>query len=163
MTDAESLIQRWGMQRLQGEGGFFWQAWRSNRSAPDGRPAGTAILFLLTTEEFSALHRLDTDEVWHFHAGDRVEHVQIDRGGAVRTTFLGSDVLASDEPQVVVPAGTWQGAKLVPENRRGWALLGCTLAPGWDEKACIVPTRAELLTNYPAHTKLIERYTRASG
>src|SRR5262245_8014108 len=108
MTDVERFKARWDLQRLPGEGGFFAQSWRSALADASGRPAGTAILFLLTTEEFSSLHRLDTDEIWHFYAGDPVEHVQLRAGETPRPTLLGHEIIAcSHVPQLVVPAGTW--------------------------------------------------------
>ena len=71
------------------------------------------------------------------------------RGGAIRVTRLGPDVLAGDAPQLAVPGGCWQGARLAPGGTRGWALLGCTLAPAWDEREFELGERAALLREFP--------------
>jgi predicted cupin superfamily sugar epimerase len=167
MTDLERLRARWDLQRLPGEGGYFAQTWRSAIAQPGGRPAGTAILFLVTREEFSALHRLDADELWHFCAGDPVEHVQLFPNGAAQFSLLGPDVTGTHLPQAVARAGTWQGAKLAEprpgQPGRGWALLGCTMAPGWTENGGELATRSELSSQFPQHRELIERFTRATG
>jgi predicted cupin superfamily sugar epimerase len=164
MTEVERLRARWNLQRLPGEGGFFAQTWRSAPVQAGGRPAGTAILFLLTPEEFSGLHRLDTDEMWHFYAGDPVEHVQLFQNGAVQHNLLGPDVIGDHLPQLVARAGTWQGARIAPlslESARGWALVGCTLAPGWAEWAGELGERTALSSQFPQHRELVERFTRA--
>lgn len=160
--EAQRIANALGLTRLPDEGGLFRQTWRT--------AAGSAIYFLLTTEEFSALHRLKTDEVWHFYAGDPVDHVQLDRRGvAVRRTRLGPNVLDREVPQVVVPAGVWQGARLAvepglvgsaPLGARGWALLGCTLAPPWNDRDFELGVRAALRRDFPAQGELIDALTR---
>jgi uncharacterized protein len=161
-AEAQRLIAAFGLAPLPHEGGFFRQTWRSS--------AGSAIYFLLTDDDFSALHRLRTDEVWHFYAGDPVEHVQLDpRDGAhsVQHTRLGPNVLAGDAPQVVVPAGVWQGARLAGPPRvgsstglAGWALLGCTLAPPWEETRFELGAREVLLRAFPDHATIVHAFTR---
>ena len=168
-AEAEKIIARLGLAPLPNEGGFFRQSWVSRERLADGRAAGSAIYFLLTPEGFSALHRLKTDELWHFYAGDPVEHLQLDpRDGSARLTTLGSDVLAGQTSQLIVRGGIWQGARLVlspteglaPAAGRGWALLGCTLAPAWDEREFLLGQRAELSTGFPAQAGLIAALTR---
>jgi len=118
---------------------------------------------LLTPEGFSALHQLKTDELWHFHAGDLVEHLQLDpRNGSFRVTLLGPDVSAGQQPQLTVPRDVWQGARLAsgPATARGWALLGCTMAPAWDETEFALGSRAELARAFPGQAELITALTR---
>src|SRR5215204_3564764 len=104
---ARVLIASLDLQPLPGEGGFFRQTWRSSTAS--------AILFLLTREAFSALHRLDRDEVWHFYRGHPVEHVQLNPAdGNATITRIGPDVLAGEQPQLVVSENKWQGARLDP-------------------------------------------------
>ncbi len=149
------------------EGGYFVETWRAverldERALParyrGPRAYGTAIYYLLTPEGFSALHRLHTDEVWHHHAGAEVEMLLLAADGNARTARLGRDLRAGARPQVVVPAGTWQGARVVPGGE--WALCGCTMAPGFDGADFVLGRRAELRQAFPAHAAVIEAWTR---
>lgn len=151
---AREIVAALRLEPLPREGGFFRQTWRG--------PAGSAILFLLAPGNFSALHRLRTDEVWHFCAGDPVEHAQLDpREGSARTFRLGPDVVRGDLPQLVAPAGVWQGARcLAPAGGAGWSLLGCTLAPAWREEDFELGARTALLREFPAAAELIATLTR---
>jgi uncharacterized protein len=105
------------------EGGWYRETW----AGPEvlGRASGTAILFLLRAGERSHWHRVDADEIWHFHAGAPLKL----RLGATasRVVRLGPDVLRGDTPQAVVPAGHWQAA----ETTGAWTLVGCTVSPGF--------------------------------
>lgn len=152
--EAKKIIGALGLEPLTHEGGFFRQTWRS--------AAGSAIYFLLTPEDFSAFHRLRrTDEVWHFYAGDPVEHVTLaPANGVVRVTTLGAKVLAGAVPQFVVPAGVWQGARLAPGGPQGWALLGCTLAPAWNENDFELAERVAFLRAFPGAAEQIRALTR---
>lgn len=150
----QEIITRLKLEPLPGEGGFFRQTWRSETAS--------AITFLMTPGDFSALHRIAQDELWFFHAGDPVEHVQF--GGEVDTaqvTRLGADVLASETPQLLVPAGFWQGARPMPgEGRHGWSLLSCTVSPPWDERTFELATRAGLQARYPGQEGWIRALVR---
>lgn len=150
---ARQLIARLGLEPLPHEGGYFRQTWRSDM--------GSAIYFLLTRDSFSALHRLAQEEIWHFHAGATVEHVQLDpKTGAVRVSRVGPEVLAGETPQLVVPAGVWQGARLAADAAADYALLSCTLAPPWDERGFELGQRAPLRTAFPAAHTWIDALTR---
>lgn len=107
------------------EGGHFLETWRA---AGPGRPAGTSILYLLAAGESARWHRLDADEVWHFHAGDPLELVVAAPGAPLEWTTLGPDLAAGHAPQAVVPAHAWQSAA----SLGAWTLVGCTMAPGFD-------------------------------
>jgi predicted cupin superfamily sugar epimerase len=156
--EARKIVQSLQLEPLPREGGYFRQTWRSE--------AGSAILFLLTTDDFSALHRLRADEVWHFYAGDAVEHVQLDRRGAtLRVTRLGPAILGGDVVQLTVSGGMWQGARLASDiaatlQPRGWALLGCTMAPPWDEREFELGVRTDLLRHFPTHAPIVCALTR---
>ncbi len=148
MTAAD-LIASLRLEPLPREGGFFRQTHASTVRLPDGRPLGTAIYFLITPEGFSALHRLRTEEVWHFYSGDAVEHLILDPAtGEGRKIRLGSDFAAGQTPQLVVPGDTWQGARLALGG--AWALLGCTMSPGWDEREFTLGDRAALTAKFSA-------------
>jgi predicted cupin superfamily sugar epimerase len=137
---AREVIAALRLEPLPHEGGYFRATWRNATSS--------AILFLAQ------------DEVWHFHAGDRVEHVQFGPpGGAMIRHRLGPAVTHGDLPQLVVPAGRWQGARLA-EVRLGYALLGCTVSPPWDEKGFALAARTALTAEFPAHAEIIRALTR---
>lgn len=149
MTAAE-LIAMLGLVPLEPEGGYFRETYRSDRS--------TAIYYLLTPKTFSAIHRLPWDEIFHFYLGDAVEMLQLAPGGAGQVVTLGADLVAGMRPQVVVPAGTWQGARL----RKGGslALMGTTVAPGFDPADFEAGDRARLVASHPAFRELIVALTR---
>jgi len=154
---AQRIIASLELEPLPHEGGYFRQTWRSE--------AGSAILFLMTRDNFSAWHRIAQPELWHFHAGDAVEHVQLEREtGRLRVTRLGAAVLAGESPQVMVPAGDWQGARLAANSPRGaaagYALVGCTLAPAWNERGFELGRRTALLEAFPAAAEWIRALTR---
>jgi predicted cupin superfamily sugar epimerase len=141
------------------EGGLYRETFRAPLAlqAPQGeRAASTAIYFLLPAGSFSALHRVRSDEVWHHYAGDPVELHTIDPGGAHAVVRLGKE-LPDERPQHVVAAGTWQAAVPVGD---GFALCGCTVAPGFDFADFEMPSRAELLATFPQHAALLARLTR---
>ena len=163
-AEAAHLIRKLGLAPLPGEGGFFARTWTSRVKGAEGRASGSAILFLMTENDFSALHRLGTDEIWHFYAGDAAELVRLDpRSGSCRLAVLGPDVAGGHVPQALAPAGQWQGARILPGGPgpgRGWTLLGCTLSPAWDEKEFELGQRKALEHEFPAHAAIIRMLTR---
>lgn len=163
--EIETLIARFGMSALPEEGGWFVRTWTGpDFTTEDGRirPAGTSILFLIAGEEFSALHRLRGVELWHFHAGSAVELLLLDpvNPNAARRVRLGPAPLAGDAPQTVVPAGWWQGARVVDPN--AWALLGCTMTPGWHDDDFELGEREALRELHPNYATDIESLTRVA-
>ncbi len=140
------------------EGGLFAQTWSADNSTD--RPAGTAIYALFTDEpdSFSALHRLDATEVWHHYLGDPLHVVLLHTDGTHEVRVLGTDLLNRQRPQLVIEAGTWMGA-YVP-SPGSYALIGCTMAPGFVGEAYEGGIRTELLTAYPAAAELITGLTR---
>jgi len=132
-VEADAVIHRLGLVPLPREGGWFRETWRSPErvATPAGeRSRSTAILYLLAPEAHSALHRLRFDEVWHWHLGDPVEMAILPAAGAAERVLLGPGIGDGMRVQQRVPAGAWQGARLVPGGR--WALLGTTMSPGFD-------------------------------
>ena len=159
-------VQRYAM-RPHPEGGFFAETYRSpERLAPDALPTrfagtrvfGTAIYFLLEGHHVSALHRIQSDEIWHFYAGNPLDVFVLSENGALETIRLGQNPDAGERFQAVVPAGRWFGAKPVWPD--GYALVGCTVAPGFDFEDFELADRAALLAQFPQHQALIERLTR---
>lgn len=140
MPTEKELEERFGLEPLAMEGGMFRRTWESPviipASALGGRfpadkRAGSAILYMVTPSSFSRLHRLPTDEVYHFYLGDPVRMLMISPEGEVRCVVLGQDVMAGMEVQLVVPAFWWQGLRLADGGRV--ALLGTTMAPAFDD------------------------------
>lgn len=141
------------------EGGFFRETYRSAARVAD-RCVSTAIYFLVTRGNFSALHRIASDELWHVHAGQALEVVTIAPDGARRDLHLGLDLARGERPQHVVPAGQWFGARL-RESSSSHALVSCTVAPGFDFADFELARRAELAAAHPQHAALIATLTRA--
>jgi uncharacterized protein len=123
---AEEVVEILGLQPHP-EGGFYRETFRAP-AADGGRGASTAIYYLLRAGDVSAWHRVvDADEVWHHYAGAPLELILSD--GRERTSLrLGPDLAAGERPQAVAPAGIWQSARPLG----GWALVGCTVAPGFE-------------------------------
>jgi predicted cupin superfamily sugar epimerase len=166
MPNAEELITLLGLQPHPREGGYFRETYRSAEVLPAAslparygadRSAGTAIYYLLTPTTFSALHRLASDEVFHFYLGGPVRMLHLYPDGQGREVLLGPDLARGQRPQVVVPRGVWQGSLLEPGG--DFALLGCTVAPGFDYADYETGERADLLARYPAFADLIRRLT----
>jgi len=156
MTTAEELIALLALQPHPKEGGFFRETYRSAERYRGARCAGTAIYYLLKPGTFSAMHRLASDEIFHFYLGGPVRMLQLNAGGG-QEIVLGPDVASGQQPQVVVPRGTWQGSLLEPGG--AFALLGCTVAPGFEYADYEHGRRQELLRQYPQHAELIRRLT----
>lgn len=125
MIGIEEVIRRLDLERHP-EGGWFRETWRG-AEGPGGRPVGTSILYLLGRGEVSAWHRIDADEVWHYHAGRPLLLSISPDGDEVRRAALGPDLDAGHLPQRIVPAGAWQSAR----STGRWTLVGCTVAPGF--------------------------------
>ena len=165
----EDLITIFNLEPLPVEGGLFFQTYRSPETIPhDGLPArypgnkpfGTAIVYLLTTDpdSFSALHKLPTDEVYHFYLGDPVELLQLHPDGSSKRIILGQDLLDGQKVQHVVPRDVWQGSHILPGGQ--FALLGTTMAPGYTDEDYLGGDPDELITAYPDQEALIEQLTR---
>lgn len=143
------------------EGGCFRQTYASSYplDLPRGqRPAGTAIYYLLEAGTFSEMHRLDSDEIFHFYLGDPVEMLQLYPGGGSAIVTLGQDLQAGQQVQVIVPAGVWQGTRLIGDGKV--ALLGCTVTPGFDYADYQSGNSAELVAHWPAQAERIRKLTR---
>ncbi len=137
---AGELKQLLGLKPHPREGGWYVRTYESPESTPasnfaDGRYPGprrlsTAIYYLLEPDTFSEMHLLQSDEVFHFYAGDAVEMLQLFADRSSTQVVIGNNFTAGERPQVVVPRGVWQGSRLVSGGR--WALLGCTVSPGFE-------------------------------
>jgi uncharacterized protein len=164
---AEEVKQLLQLEPHPREGGFFRETYRSRWQVsaeylPDdfrgSRSIGTAIYYLITPGEFSALHRLPGSEVFHFYCGDPVIQLQLLPDGSSQAVLLGSDLLSGQRPQVIVRGHVWQGAKLVEGGK--WALMGTTMSPGFDYADYETGDREQLMTQYPGVAAAIKNYTR---
>lgn len=156
-----ALIARLDL-RPHPEGGWYRETFRDARAVrADGfdgpRSASTAIYFVLAEGNFSALHRIRSDEVWHHYAGGDVEVTVLSPDGARRTLVVGHRA-ADASPQAVVPAGEWFGSRVASGGR--WALVGCTVAPGFEFRDFEMADRATLTARFPAHAEIIAALTR---
>jgi len=145
------------------EGGYFRQTYKSNRvithpQFPGARSASTAIYFLLEGKNFSAFHRLRSDELWHFYTGAPVAVHVISPEGNYSKILLGSNPEAGEVFQAVVPAGHWFASHVA--DWKSWALVGCTVAPGFDFADFEMGKREGLVRSYPQHSSVLERLTR---
>lgn len=159
---AQEVIQLLGLEPHPEEGGFYRETYRSAASFQPGHPfagsrsVGTGIYFLLTPETFSEMHRLPGDEAFHFYLGDPVEMLLLRPDGRSETLLLTND-LTVGRPQVVVPGGVWQGARLVEGG--AFALLGTTMGPGFEFEDYESGTEG-LLDSYPERASLIRSLLR---
>lgn len=149
------------------EGGYFKQTYRAPEEiAVDllqerfsgARAFSTAIYYLLQEDQFSALHRLKSDEIWHFYAGCPLTLHVIERDGRLSERKLGSDPEKGEAFQRLVKAGNWFGATV--NDPKSYSLAGCTMAPGFELEDFEMGDRGELIRQYPEHSSIIERLTR---
>jgi len=142
------------------EGGFFRETYRSSVIDAHGRAAATLIYFLLPRGHVSRLHRIDADESWHLYSGGPLEIYELDEAApqdALRVTALGTDLARGERPQHVVPAGRWFGAACAAGA--DYALVGCSVAPGFEFSRFELGVRAELEARFARHRALIRRLT----
>jgi predicted cupin superfamily sugar epimerase len=143
------------------EGGSYRRTYASAGTIvlPRGvRPLGTAIYYLLEAGTFSEMHRLHSDELFHFYLGDPVEMLQLRPDGNSAVFTLGADLKAGQQVQLAVPAGVWQGTRLVEGGKV--ALLGCTVTPGFDFADYESGSYAELVRKWPTEAARIQALTR---
>ncbi len=166
---AARFVERLAMQKIPDEGCWFSVTYVSpDRLEVGGLPprfktaraAGTAIYALVTREDFSALHKLSTDETWHFYAGDPIELLLLKPDGTHEIVVIGPDLLNGQQPQFTVPAGTWMAARPRRDDPSAYSLFGCTLSPGFDYGDYTPGYRDDLQKRYPACAELIAAFTR---
>lgn len=165
--EAQRFIDGLGLQKHP-EGGYFRETYRAEETMaaenlPDRFRAGsrsfaTAIYFLLADGDFSAFHRIKSDETWHFYAGGPLVIDELDDAGNHKRRVLGNATEIGASFQVTVKAGTWFGASLAEHG--SYALVGCTVSPGFDFRDFEMAKRDELQRRYPQHGRIIEKLTR---
>ena len=160
------IIEQYQMQPHP-EGGLFTRTYHSSGLIPKAalpaeftgeRYFSTAIVFLLKENDFSALHRLKQDEMWHFYLGGALRLVMIFPDGKFSETILGQNITSGDVVQAIVPAGCWFGAK--PTEGAVFSFVGCTVAPGFDFADFELAKRSKLLSQFPDLGAIILEFTR---
>jgi uncharacterized protein len=159
---AEQIRQHLRLEPHPIEGGWYRRTYTSDVSVAllrGVRPYGTAIYYLLEEGAFSEMHVLASDEMFHFYYGDPVEMLQLLPDGSSAVFTLGPDLAAGHHVQLVVPAGVWQGTRLIDGGKV--ALLGCTVTPGFDFADYRNGTWAELTAGWPMEAARIKKLTRS--
>lgn len=169
MLTVDDLLKHYEFEPLPIEGGLFKQTYIAHEQIPQralparyihAKPFGVAILYLLTNEpdSFSALHKLPTDEIYHFYLGDPVELLQLYPDGHSERIILGQDLLNGQRVQYVAPRDVWMGSRVVTGGQ--FALLGTTMAHGFTNDDYVGGERAALIQQYPQEADLITQLTR---
>jgi len=167
MPTAEDIIKKLGLEPHPAEGGYFKETYRSSdkisvANLPErygsDHSHGTAIYYLLTPDSFSAMHKLKTDEIFHFYLGDPVTMLLLDPDCSSDVITLGPDILNDQKVQYTVKRGTWMGAFLNEGGQYG--LMGTTMAPGFEYDDYSNEGIDELAERYPDRKKMIERLLR---
>jgi predicted cupin superfamily sugar epimerase len=164
--DVKRVIELFNLKPQPFEGGYFRETYRSEEIIEAGhlperyisdRHISTAIYYLLTPDTVSKIHKLKSDEIFHFYLGDAVTMLLLYPDGRSDTVTLGSDIENGQLVQKVVPRGVWQGAKLCEGGR--FALMGTTVAPGFEPEDFELAERQELLNKFTGHEELIRILT----
>lgn len=145
---SDDIIELLGLQPMPVEGGMWSQTWKDDH--------GTAIYFLLRRDDFSAMHRLATPELWHHYCGAPVEMLLLGADGSVTRPVLGDDLLAGQRPFVPVPGGVWMGATTIGD----WSLVGTTMAPPFSATDFEIGPLDPLVDAYPDAAADLSRFIR---
>jgi predicted cupin superfamily sugar epimerase len=162
IVSTEEIKKLLGLEPHPVEGGFYRRTYTSPGTVAlvrGERAQGTAIYYLLEPGTFSEMHVLDSDEIFHFYLGDPVEMLQLLPDGRSALFTLGPDLAAGHHVQLVVPAGVWQGTRLIGDGKV--ALLGCTVTPGFDFADYRNAGAAELIAKWPSEAERIRKLTRS--
>jgi predicted cupin superfamily sugar epimerase len=160
---AEDLIQLYDM-RPHPEGGFYTETYKAigkitasteQHKYKGERCFSTGIYYLLPAGSRSKLHRIASDEMWHFYLGGSMTIVELTPAGEVKETILGPNVHAGQKVQYVVPAGNWFGG--FPNEGTGYSFVGCTVSPGFDFEDFEFGDKSKLLAQYPQNKTILER------
>lgn len=162
---AQNIIELLGLQEHP-EGGYFKETYRSegiisNDSLGEkyqgDRNYATGIYFLLTSEKFSAFHRVNQDEMWHFYKGDPLKLHMISPKGKYSFVIIGNDLEKGEVPQFTVKGGDWFAAEVLEGG--SFSFVGCTVAPGFDFRDFVLPTTEELIELFPQHKAIFQKLT----
>ncbi len=171
MLSVEAIIELLDLEPQDQEGGYFRQTWRSASRTPNdipgsagaagGHAAGTAIYFLITRDQFSAMHRLKADEIWLHHLGDPLEMLMLHPDGGGGLACIGPDLSQDQCPQHLCPANSWQGTHIAPgQDQFGYTLGSCIMVPGFEWSDFELGDRNILIHQYPEFAQTISDLTR---
>lgn len=153
------IVEEFGFDPIPEEGGWFKRLYAAPL-AEEGRPLCSSIYALFTRSQFSALHRLDADEIFFFHNGDPFEMFELPPGGTGRRVVMGNDLMAGEEAQYVFRKGSWFGGVPKAGGSHGYSLMSCVVAPGFDYAGFEIGKRGELIEDYPDFEDEIKALTR---
>jgi predicted cupin superfamily sugar epimerase len=159
---ADEVKESLGLVPHPREGGWFVRTWESEEFVElerygAARRTSTAIYYLLEPGTFSEMHVLQSDEIFHHYMGGAVEMLELFEDGSSRRVVIGCDLEAGERPQHVVRRGVWQGSRLV--KAEGWALLGCTVSPGFEFVDYADASAEELCAKWPREAEMIRGLT----
>ncbi|WP_422080814.1 cupin domain-containing protein [Ulvibacterium sp.] len=166
MEEVEEIIQSLGL-KPHPEGGYFKETYRSEGTIDPknlgdaysgSRNYATGIYFLLTSKTFSAFHKIQQDEIWHFYKGSPIQLHMISPNGDYSNVRIGNDFKKGERPQFTVPGAYWFAAETF--NKGAYSLMGCTVSPGFDFEDFVLADRQSLLSQFPQHNEIISRFTR---
>ncbi|GGD25832.1 cupin domain-containing protein [Hyunsoonleella pacifica] len=166
MSAVQKIINQLQLQPHP-EGGYFKETYRSkgiitqehlSKEFTGNRNYSTGIYFLLTSDTFSAFHKINQDEMWHFYNGQPLTLHIISPKGTYSKIVIGNNLEQNEVPQFTVPAKYWFAAEVLKNN--SFALVGCTVSPGFDFRDFKMPERAFLLSKFPQHSQIITKLTR---
>ncbi len=167
MLTIEKIIEKLSLIPLVKEGGLYHQTYRSSLHIDKNflpeiysgkRSISTAIYYFLASETFSAMHKLPSDEIYHFYLGDPVEMLQLKPDGSGEIITIGNRIEEDMLPQVVLKANSWQGSKLIDDGE--FALLGTTVSPGFEFDDYVHGDRGLLIKEYPEFREMIVELTK---
>lgn len=155
---SQEIVKKLELEPLEPEGGFFR---RTYFKGPPDRPEASSILYMVTSDNFSAWHRVPHDEIFHFYSGDSVELFILDASGDLKNITLGNDFRIKEVPQFVVPGGCWQALRIKsPPSKDSWSLVGTTMTPGFSFDEFELADRSSLQREYPQYKSIIEELSR---
>ena len=166
MLNPQQLVDKYSLQPHP-EGGWYKQTYKSTESVAASalperfggdRPFSTAIYFLLEQGNFSAFHRIKSDECWHFYAGDTLQVYVIQQNGPLKIISLGQAIENDELFQYVVPANCWFASRSAPGS--AFSFVGCTVAPGFDFADFELANADVLSKEYPQHAAIIRELCR---
>ena len=165
MLTSQEIIQKLQLQPHP-EGGYFKETYRSKGEIATGslgsgyqgsRNYSTGIYFLLTSDKFSAFHRIKQDEMWHFYEGSPLKIHMISKDGTYSFVVIGRDLSSDHVPQYVVEGGVWFAAEVIEKD--AFSFVGCTVSPGFDFQDFEMPSGQELVEMYPDLEAVIKKFT----
>lgn len=166
---ADEIIESLGLQPLPVEGGYYTVTHRSTEMlSSEGLPSryqnersiSGAIYYLATVTQFSAMHKLLTDELYYYHFGDPLQLLMLGPEGNATVKLLGVELAAGQQPQLLVPRNWWQGSRPLPGGTFGFTLISTSMAPAYEEADAEFGDKERLIPQYPEYAEMIASLTR---